>query len=658
MIFHRIALASFWIALGCCSLATLAGCNKSATPPAAKAPAKPTQPPASIAKDSQRKVTPTPPATISQEKPPEPTVSKAAAEKTPATIAADAKTPDKEPNQSDASAAPAAANTQPAAPPAGVERFLLFTHKSPLVVEVEIRIGGGSHSQALARLVDDVLKAADTDADGRPTWKELTESKRFIYGQFGNLATNDDNAKKQVIDMYDANKNGVVDRAEVPRLVTRNAGGARAFSIRGTADLREVGARETPLWQLLQSDDDPTSLSRQELATAAGRLRSRDVDDDDVVLAGDLEDTSPLMPGEMPTRNRRRGPDAAKLLGDYAQWDMIAVNLDEQYALGARLTPASFPLLPHLFEQLDANHDGRIVRQEYQNLNQVPAHVRLAVEFDPPKPAAAADAPSGEPAAAMPSVPQLKLVALCRELEAIKRGVYEQQGRLLVQLGEMSLMLYASDLVGGADYEARAKQLLDSLDADKNGYLESKEVPEQAQAQLARFEAVDTDEDGKVYSGEIVAFLGQQQAALRAQIHAKAGDREDPLFATLDENGDDRLDGREIEAAADRLATLDRDGNGQISVDEIPAGMFVGFARGSLENQDALFAPPTIASRIPPAEAPRWFTSMDTSRDGLISRREFLGTPEQFASLDANQDGFVDAGEAKSAANGAAAAGN
>jgi Ca2+-binding EF-hand superfamily protein len=568
----------------------------------------------------------------------------------PAQAAADAKTPDKAATQDGASEKPAPAGpAQAAAPPAGVERFILFTHRTPLVVEVELRIGGGSHSDALARLVEEVLKAADTDADGRPTWKELTESKRFIYGQFGNVAINDDNQKKQVLDMYDANKNGVVDRGEVPRFVTRNAGGARAFSIRGTADMREVGARETPLWQLLQSDDDPASLSRQELATAAGRLRSRDVDDDDVLLPGDLADTTPLMPGEMPSRNRRRGPAAVRPLGEHADWNMIAVNLDEQYALGARLTPASFPLLSQLFAQLDANHDGRIARQEYQNLNQVPAHVRLAVEFDPPKPPDAAAAPPGEAAPPATPVPKLKLVALCPELEAIKRGIYEQQGRLLVQLGDMSLMLYASDLVGGADYEARAKQLLDSLDTDKNGYLESQEVPEPAQAQLARFEAVDTDADGKVYSGEIVAFLAQQQAALRAQVHAKAGDRDDPLFAALDQNGDDRLDGREIAAAADRLSPLDRDGNGQIGVDEIPAAMFVGFARGSLENQDVLFAPPTIASRIPAAEAPRWFTSMDTSRDGLISQREFLGTPDQFASLDAYQDGFVDAAEAKRA---------
>ncbi|HUE72893.1 MAG TPA: hypothetical protein VMP01_18555 [Pirellulaceae bacterium] len=625
---RQLHLATFLPAAVVCAVLIVSGCSKKPAP-VAKPPAS-AKPPVKTAIASKTKA-----------KPSEAPKPKEADSERPPAADATAATNDAKP----------AKDETPPQPAAGVERFVLLTQRTPLVVEVELRIGGKSHSEVLAALVEEVLKAADTDGDGRPTWKELTESKRFIYGQFGNVMMNDDNQRKQVIEMYDRNKNGVVDRDEVPRFVTRNAGRARAFSIRGTADLREVGARETPLWQLLQSDGDLSSLSAHELATAAGRLRSRDTDDDDVILPGDLVDNVALMPGQMPTRNRRRGPRAAELLGEHADWNMIGAYLDEQYALGGRLSPASFPLLPKLFEQLDADGNGRIVRQEYKNLDQVPAHIRLAVDFDPPQPAdQPADAASDPAAQVAARLPRLKLVALCPELEAINRGVFERPGRLLLQLGDMSLMIYAADQVGGADYEARAKQLLDALDTDKNGYLEAKEIPEEAQGQLARFEALDTDEDGKVYAGEIVAFLAQQQAALRAQVHAKAGDRDDPLFAALDASGDDRLDGREIEAAGDRLKELDRDGDGLISIDEIPSAMFIGLARGSLENQDALFVPPSIATRGPSPDAPRWFSSMDTSRDGLISRREFLGTAEQFAELDRNQDGFVDGGEAKAAA--------
>ena len=637
---HLVVLAA--LSLGCAAFIA-GGCTKKPVP----TPATSARPPIKAAKKTTPAEVAKAPQPTAIAKVPEEAVKSADVNSSSAEVASEATNETATADDKVSKESPAVA--APAPPAAGVERFVLLTQQTPLVVEVELRIGGKSHSEALAALVAEVIKAADSDGDGRPTWKELTESKRFIYGQFGNVMINDDNQKKQVVDMYDQNKNGVVDRGEVPRFVTRNAGKSRAFSVRGTADLREIGPRETPLWQLLQGDDDLSSLTPEEMATATGRLRSRDTDDDDVLLPGDLVENLELMPGQMPTRNRRIGPRAIELLGENANWNMIAAYLEEQYALGGRLSPASFAILPKLFEQLDGDGNGRILTREVKNLDHVLAHVRLAVDFDPPQAVGAPADANSDPAAAMAArLPRLRLVFLCPELEAMKRGVFEQPGRLLVQLGNLSLMLYAADQVGGADYEARAKQLLDQFDADKNGYLEAKEIPEQVQGQLARIEAVDTDEDGKVYTGEIVAFLAQQQAALRAQVHAKAGDRDDPLFAALDINGDDRLDGREIDAAADGLKQLDKNANGQIDLDEIPSAMFVGLARGSLENADALFVPPSIASRGPSPDAPRWFSSMDTSRDGLVSRREFLGTAEQFAALDRNEDGFVDAEEARS----------
>src|SRR6185436_7474567 len=137
---------------------------------------------------------------------------------------------------------------------------------------------------------------------------------------------------------------------------------------------------------------------------------------------------------------------------------------------------------------------------------------------------------------------------LCEELEALPHSVTEQNGRLMLTIGGMTFTIYTNDTVAAADFEAQAKQALDMYDADKNGYLETKEIPADAQAAFGSFEGVDTDEDGKVYPGEIVTFLSQQQAALRSQVHAKAEDREDAFFLILDENGDERLDGREIES--------------------------------------------------------------------------------------------------------------
>jgi Ca2+-binding EF-hand superfamily protein len=248
--------------------------------------------------------------------------------------------------------------------------------------------------------------------------------------------------------------------------------------------------------------------------------------------------------------------------------------------------------------------------------------------------------------ASEPSGPSMRLIRIAEHLAASGGAVVEQQGRLTLRVAGMTLTLYTNDAVAGGDFEANAKQALAMYDGNKDGYLETSEVPEGIQAQFGRFEAVDADEDGKIYLGEIMAYQSQQQAGLRAQIHAKASDRDDALFAVLDGDHDERLDSRELEAAGQTLAALDHNGDGLVTPDELPEAMVLGLARGSLENADALFVPPPVAARGPDADAPKWFTSMDANGDGAISKREFLGTAETFAELDASGNGLLEIDEA------------
>jgi Ca2+-binding EF-hand superfamily protein len=570
--------------------------------------------------------------------------------------AADAKT---------AAASEPAARPSPASdgPQRSKERIVFFAPGRPLLVDLLLSIDGRPHTEALERLVEEVLKIADGDGDGRTTWKEICACPKIKYGQYGNLPVENDNSEKQVIDRYDIARDGIADRTELPRFLTRNAGSSRPFSIRGTLDYRDLNRRAAPTWQVIDIDDDGTISAAERLAAPAA-LAGRDSDDDEIVLAADLNPRLQSLDPDMMMERRRRGPDAARLLGEHADWTAVLTALEQHYGGRRGLRPDSFPLWPELFTQLDQNHDGRVRRDELAVLNELPAEVVVEAEFGRegsgvggPGSGFRAQGSGGEEKDAAEeegesprglNSPRLRIVGRTSAEADENRpepGGSAAVDRVVIALGELALAFSTNDMVASDDFAARAKEALNRLDQNKDGYLEASEIPDSLQSQLGRFEAVDDDGDGKAYPHEIEAFLAQQQAGLRAQIHARAGDSRDLLFAALDSNEDQRLDSREIETAAARLQSLDINGDDQITPDELPEIFELVLARGSLETPDTTFArTPSIAPRSD--KTPRWFAAMDANQDGVISRREFLGTTDQFARLDANKSGILEPAEA------------
>src|SRR6185436_14777353 len=166
--------------------------------------------------------------------------------------------------------------------------------------------------------------------------------------------------------------------------LTRNAGGSRPFSIRGTFDYRDLNRRSAATWRAIDADDDGV-LSSAEQAAAPARLASRDTNDDEILLPSELDLRMQLPDPEMTSsQRRRRGPDAARLLGPHADWGAVQLALEQAYGGSRYLRPDSFPLTPELFTQLDRNGDGRVRREEFTGLNDVPPHLVVAVEFGPP----------------------------------------------------------------------------------------------------------------------------------------------------------------------------------------------------------------------------------------------------------------------------------
>jgi len=121
------------------------------------------------------------------------------------------------------------------------------------------------------------------------------------------------------------------------------------------------------------------------------------------------------------------------------------------------------------------------------------------------------------------------------------------------------------------------------------------------------------------------------------------------LFVTLDRDNDDRLGSREMIASPAQLAALDRNSDGEVSVDEMPDAMALGVARGDPQQAETLFAIPVTQIMATP-DSPRWFQRMDVNLDGVISQTEFPGEPQQFNDIDSDGDGYMEVEELKSVA--------
>ncbi len=453
------------------------------------------------------------------------------------------------------------------------ERFVIFTSRGPLIVQLRIDVGGQGPRQTAEGLLDEAWRAAGGDANTEPQWTALVANPKFTEGHWGNEPIKNDGEGRRMIERFDQNRDGRVQRGELAALVAQDNYLGRAFSVRSIADESEDTQQDQSLFALLDDDQDG-QLSKAEMTAAADRLRSRDADDDDVVRLLDFR--APTVPPAARRRNRDYRRDQGLELRKL-ELESIYYVLGESTGQRNGLDAASFSLTPGLFAELDANHDGNVDQRELAELLKARADVVVNVHFAPD---------TAEKAPSEPQPPTLELERLSDDLIAAGARSYSSPSGLRIELPGLQLALVATDLApppanGSRAYsnwqvQVRAGRVEDAvfgwLDVNHDERLKTRELAGAA----ARLAELDRDGQGHIVASDLPEQLScnvvrgaapTDGAGMSAQAAAPPSSLPAWLKA-MDANGDGEISPREFLGTREQFTTLDKNGDGYLDSSE------------------------------------------------------------------------------------------
>jgi Ca2+-binding EF-hand superfamily protein len=453
------------------------------------------------------------------------------------------------------------------------ERAAILAPGGPIVVDLVVAIDGRPHANLFDDVINQVLKAADSDKDGHPTWRELANSKDYLERQGANASSDADRQLKSWLEQYDRNHDGEIQRDEAASWLGRDAGvTARAFDARGTRSYAAVPSATSRIWKLLDIDHD-NRLSKVEIARAPATLLSLDANDDGMITP---EELVPLreqlrVDGERgSTFNTTANPYAAIYLEPQYELDRLEYILTDVYAAQQVLRPESFSSLLRAYKELDTDGDDQLTQDELIAMRSMKPQLKLAVDF-------------GTQSAK--HFPKVAVLEHASEIEIVQQPAPD---RLILRLGTTRMIVVAQDRSPGATspmatsgseirmiVHDQSDSLGEVLDSDSDGKLGEHEIATSAE-RLLKF---DTNADGQISNEElpyymIVAIVRGERPGEQSLYRPVSGSQlpatsdAPSWFAHADFNGDGYISRREFLGTADQFSSLDQNRDGFISNDE------------------------------------------------------------------------------------------
>lgn len=530
--------------------------------------------------------------------------------------------------------------------------LIFFGPLRPVAIRLHLYIDGQPFRETWRAYDQKELETLDVNHDGRI---DTDETAKAIPTLSALMSGSGAVAGDRPLGRYTSSSGGSASIADC--LAWRESSADGPFSVTESA---AAALSDGALLALIDRDRDGR-LAREELAGAPDVLRRRDFDNNEALTRPELISGAALYesvstnsaatgaPAEKAGANA--DPDGSRFLfvvarqataDDVAQAILGRYDRDRNGCLTEAVGGArEIALPPEIFRSLDTNGDQTLDALELAKFRDRGPDVELSFEFGrltsgipSHRPEAARDDDGGADSAEPQSAPF--------RVRERSDGSY----RLDLPDAQIDIRRDNSHPTKNRpqDFSFRA------FDGDNNRYLDAKESERViGKAPLA---LIDADANGMVTETEFDAFITREGDAAGAKLVLALTGQGQNLFDQIDANLDGGLTPRELQTAAERMASQDTNGDGYLDGDELPQKVTLLLARGRLRlatvTANATMRRPRGTTRVEEEVGPPWFRKMDRNRDGDLSPREFLGPSSTFEKYDANHDGLIDAAEAES----------